>query len=77
MWCSFFVQERNIMGNRKPETIYCPICHRRVGVYDGKSTINVIMRCKKCRKQVVYNIETGETTAKSLPPRTTSSGMTY
>lgn len=61
----------------EPKTIYCPSCGRRVSQYDGRSTINVIARCKKCRKRVVYHVDTGETEVKPIPPRTTSSGMTF
>lgn len=61
----------------EPKTIYCPRCGRKVATYDGRSTINVIARCKKCRKRVVYHVDTGETEIKPIPPRTTSSGMTF
>lgn len=57
--------------------ILCPICNSKVGTYDGKSTINVVTKCKKCNKRVVYYVATGKTKAKPIPPRTTSSGMTY
>lgn len=59
------------------KTIYCPRCKRRVAVYDGRSTINVIARCKKCQKRVVYFVETGKIEIKPVPPRATSSGVTY
>lgn len=61
----------------EPKTIYCPKCGRKVGVHDGKSTMNLVTRCNHCRKQVVYYIETKETKIKPLPQRTTSSGMTF
>lgn len=61
----------------EPKTIYCPRCGRKAATYDGRSTINVIARCKKCQKRVVYHIDTGETEIKPIPPRTTSSGMTF
>lgn len=59
------------------KTVYCPICGRRVGEYDGKSSMNLITRCRKCRKQIVYYIKTGETKVKPIPPRATSSGITF
>ena len=59
------------------KTIYCPSCGRKVGTYDGRSTINHITRCRKCNKRVVYHIDTGETEIKPLPKRTCSSGMTF
>lgn len=61
----------------EPKTIYCPKCGRKVGTYDGKSSINFIGRCNHCRKQVVYDIGTKETKTKPIPQRTTSSGMTF
>lgn len=61
----------------EPKTIYCPRCGRKVATYDGKSSMNLITRCKHCRKQVIYDIKTEETRIKPLPPRTTSSGVTF
>lgn len=61
----------------EPKTIYCPCCGRKTGVYDGKSTINYASNCKKCKKRVVYHVDTGETEIKPIPPRTTSSGMSF
>lgn len=61
----------------KPKTIYCPNCGRRVATYDGRSTINVIAKCRKCQKRVVYYVDSGETVLKDIPPRNTSSGMTF
>lgn len=62
---------------KDPKTIYCPKCGRKVGIYDGKSSTNLISKCKHCRKQVIYDIKTGETKVKPLPQRTTSSGVTF
>lgn len=59
------------------KTIYCPKCGRKVATYDGRSTINVIARCNKCRKRVIYHIDTEKTELKDLPHRNTASGMTF
>lgn len=72
-----FSWEEMRLDMAEPKTIYCPRCHRAVATYDGRSTINVIARCKKCRKRVVYHIDTGETEVKPIPPRNCSSGMTF
>lgn len=62
----------------KPRTIYCPMCHRRVAQWDGKSTINpIIGNCNKCDKRVIYNLISEEITVKKLPIRATSSGLTF
>jgi hypothetical protein len=62
---------------KEPKAIYCPICKSKVGTYDGRSSINVITRCRKCKKQVIYFVDTEETKVKSLPKRATSSGITF
>jgi hypothetical protein len=59
------------------KTIYCPRCERKVAVYDGRSTSNVVTHCKKCRMRVVYHIDTEKTEIKKIPHRNTSSGMTF
>lgn len=61
----------------EPKTIYCPRCGRRVTEWDGKSTIHPMAKCKKCKKVVVYRIDTGKTEIKSIPLRNCSSGMTF
>ena len=61
----------------KQKTIYCPKCGRRVATWDGRSTINISVRCKKCDKLVVYDVENEKTIIKEIPKRTTSSGMRF
>lgn len=63
------------MDEKKVKTIYCPKCGRKVGTYDGKSTIHKLLKCKKCNELVVYNVETGKTKLKKIPERNCSSGM--
>lgn len=62
---------------RKPKIIYCKKCGRRVGTWDGKSTINVICKCKNCNKRIVYHVENGVTEIKDVPPRQSSSGLNF
>lgn len=57
--------------------IYCPMCERLVGTYDGKSRINPQIRCKHCNKLVVYDIETGKTESKTIPQRMYGSGVRF
>ena len=59
------------------KTIYCPKCGRKVGIWDGRSTINISVRCKKCDKLVVHDVENEKTIIKEIPKRTTSSGMMF
>lgn len=61
----------------EPKTIYCPKCGHAVCHYDGKQTTNPTCKCEKCNKLVVYDIKTGETKLKPVPPRNTSSGMVF
>lgn len=65
------------MKKYKPVKIFCPQCKGRVGTYDGRSTMNFIGRCSKCRKRIVYHIGTGETEVKDIPKRNCSSGMAF
>lgn len=58
-------------------TVYCPSCNRKVGVYDGRSSINMFSVCQKCRKMVIYDIITKETYLDELPERATSSGHRF
>lgn len=57
--------------------IYCPRCGRKVATWDGRTSINLIVNCKKCKKRVVYHVSTGETEIKNIPPRKCSSGLTF
>lgn len=60
----------------KPKTIYCPQCNRKIGTYDGRSSINLIMHCKICQKRIVYYVNVDEVETKPIPPRGCSSGLT-
>ncbi len=61
-----------------PRKIYCPICGRRVGQWDGRSTTNVVVaRCERCWKRIVYFVDTDEIEVKKVPKRACSSGVTY
>ena len=57
--------------------IYCPRCHRQIGNLDTRSTIDVIANCRRCHRQIIYRIKTGETEVRFIPPRNSSSGMTF
>ena len=57
--------------------LYCPRCGRKVAIWDGRSSMNISVNCKKCRKRVVYHVDTGTTELKKILQRTTSSGMTF
>ena len=64
------------MGMKKD--IICPSCKKKIGTYDGRSTVNpIILNCRNCWVQVLYDIKTDKRTIKSLPQRTTASGVTF
>ena len=73
---AFLLQERGCFMS-VPKTIYCSKCGRKVATWDGQSTINISVRCKKCDKLVVYDVENEKTIIKEIPKRTTSSGMIF
>ena len=68
---------RKEVAMTKQKTIYCPKCGRKVGIWDGKSTMDIYFRCKKCKKQVIYHSCNGVLEIKKLPQRNTSSGMSF
>lgn len=61
----------------EPKTIYCPKCGRKVATLDRRSTINISVRCKKCDKLVVYDVENKKAEIKEIPQRTASRGMRF
>lgn len=65
------------MKKYKPVKIFCPQCNSRIGTYDGRSTINHIAKCNKCRKRVIYHVDSREIELKPLFPRTCGSGLTF
>ena len=75
MAVSFSCRKEVTMAEQK--TIYCPTCGRKIGVWDGRSTMNLALRCKKCKKQVIHHVDSGVLEIKKLPQRNTSSGMSF
>ena len=73
--CFFIAGKRLIMA--EPKTIYCPNCGRKVGTYDGRSTSNISVKCKKCNKLIVYDVKNEKAEIKEIPQRVTSSGMRF
>ena len=55
------------MADRK--TIYCPKCGRKVAAWDGRSTNNISVKCKKCNKLVIYFPEKGSKAAEKCLPQ--------
>lgn len=61
----------------KQEKIYCPQCKRVVATYDGRTKTPLITNCKRCEKRVVFDPVTRKIELKKIPPRETSSGVTF
>lgn len=61
----------------EPKTIYCPKCGRKVATCDGRSTIDISVKCNKCKKLVVYDVENENVEIKEIPQRETSSGKRF
>ena len=61
----------------EPKTLYCPRCGRKVATWDGQSTMNISVKCKKCKNLVIYNVKNEKVEIKNIPQRTTSSGMIF
>ena len=76
MWV-LFVWEEMRLPMAEPKTIYCPKCGIKVATWDGRSKNNISVKCKKCNKLVVYDVESEEVKIKAIPQRTTSSGMRF
>ena len=65
------------MKEHEKKAIFCPECKNKVATYDGKSSINVLVKCKKCKKLVVYEVETGNVKTTDVPLRQSSSGIRF
>lgn len=59
------------------QKVYCPKCKQQVGMWDGKSSSHVVVKCDRCMRLVVYDTECGETYMKGLPERNTASGIRF
>lgn len=73
---AFFRGEDSMEKNNKVD-VYCPICEQKLGRYDGKSKIPVIVNCYKCKKQVVLDAASHKFKVKNIPERNCTSGMTF
>ena len=61
----------------EPKTIYCPRCGRKATTWDGRSRMDAIGKCSKCKKLVVYNPANKEITIRNIPFREQSSGIRF
>lgn len=73
---AFLLQEMRLLMS-EPKTIYCPKCGRKVVTWDGRSMNNISVKCNKCNKLVVYDVENEKSEIKAIPQRSTSGGMRF
>lgn len=62
---------------REQTKIKCPKCHITVMTYDGRSTMNKIVKCRICQHKVIYNPMTNETILGDIPVRECGSGLRF
>ena len=60
-----------------PVPVYCPKCGRKVHTHDGRGTLYIHVKCKKCNKLVVYKPEEKETLLRPLPEKVSSAGYRF
>ena len=59
------------------KTILCPLCRRKVGTHDGKSTMIKTILCKKDKLLVVYDPLKDKATISRKVERASSSGKRF
>lgn len=59
------------------KTILCPLCRRKVGTHDGKSTMIKTILCKKDKLLVVYDPLKDKATISHKVERKMSSGKRF
>lgn len=59
------------------QNIRCADCKQIIGAYDGKSTINKLIRCKRCKKYNIFDTKKKKTRIVEAPNRETSGGLTF
>lgn len=57
--------------------IYCPRCGRKVITHDGKSSISLSCKCKKCDVLVTFNPIDRSIKIRKIPERLTASGLRF
>lgn len=59
------------------EPIYCPMCYEKIGMWDGKASIEQRRCCHKCKSMIAFDPKTKKERIMPIPKRTCSSGMTF
>ena len=61
----------------EPKTIYCPKCCHKVATWDRKSSMNIEVKCKHCKKLVIFRPSNGTDEMRSLPNRNSASAVRF
>ena len=61
----------------EPKTIYCPKCCHKVATWDRKSSMNIEVKCKHCKKLVIFRPRNGTVELTDLPKSVTASGKRF
>ena len=59
------------------KAIYCPLCNRKVATWNPKIDMDIISKCRKCNKRVIFRVESEKIEIKDIPPRSQSSGVNF
>ena len=73
----FLFLERVVNAMADPKKLYCPKCGRRVGTHDGRSTINFVVKCTRCKRLVIFNPNTGRIFNDKVPELRSSIGTRF
>ena len=57
--------------------IYCEKCGRKVATWDRKSSMNIEVKCKHCKKLVIFRPSNGTVEMRSLPNRISASAVRF
>lgn len=61
----------------EPRKIYCEQCGRQVATWDRKSSMNIEVRCKHCKKLVIFRPINGTVEMRGLPKSVSAGGKRF
>lgn len=60
-----------------PQEVFCPLCNRKLGEWDGRASFDQFYKCRECQKRIIFRVDKKTTEYKELPKRNCSSGMNF
>lgn len=61
----------------RTKEILCPKCKRKIATWDGVSSANIEVLCRKCNKLAVFRPINETVELREVPKRNTASGMRF